>query len=430
MSEKKEFWFRRYPRLSMALFLGLAIVLLLLVAELFLRAIGNKPGVGKNPSNMTLVTELEFNHDYINDEFGIFKVGPKARQKVCSFLEFDDVEPLELENLDLDYSLEKVTTEFDRLETGELEDEEFVSFYHELNQKKPEELNQADSAYLEYFKCPINADGFRSIPFGNHRTNKTKVLLLGDSFTWGLACEPLTNCFADRLSARGYMVYNTGIIGTDPPQYLSIMKKYLKDIMPDIVVINFFMGNDQMDWIRTPSSQHTMNYVTNAGWLGGYIEGCYVSAEESYDINLRGISIPKSSPSVWSQFCRKSVLGTKFWFMTTKTEFPLHYIESCDPKYDPPISEHFIKEIEKLGAELDIPVLLALIPFHKQLPGFSGEIEDFEQSAPKNFPNVNYHFPTDLKPEDYVSGDDHFNKEGMRKYADFLQILIDSSQSK
>ncbi|MCB9234387.1 MAG: SGNH/GDSL hydrolase family protein [Bacteroidia bacterium] len=430
MKEKKKYWYRRHPRLAGAIFFIFLLIIGLSLIEIALRLAGNKPGFRSIPTNMQLVEELEFKFDYQNDSLGIFHISPEARDKICYFLHNDSLEPMRLEDLQLDYSLDKAAAEFDRLGTNELEDEEFVAFYQSFLSKSPDSLTQTDSAYLQYFACPINADGFRSIPFARHQTSKKRILLLGDSFTWGIAGDPITNSFADRLSARGYMIYNTGIVGADPAQYLAIMQKYLPRIQPDLVIINFFMGNDQMDWIRIPSPEHPMNYISNAGWLGGYIEGCYVTAQESYDVNLQGFCIPASGPDLWGRFCRNTVLGTRIWFATTPNySTTISHPSRCDPKYDPPISEYYILEMQKIGQQNGIPVLLSLIPYHRQLPGYPGEIENFEESAPKNFPHVTYHVPPNLTPEDYRPDDDHFNNSGMKKYADHLQQLIDSTLS-
>ncbi|MCI0470059.1 MAG: hypothetical protein L0Y73_00200, partial [Candidatus Aminicenantes bacterium] len=56
----------------------------------------------------------------------------------------------------------------------------------------------------------INSHGFRGNEFAPVDTPQTKILLVGDSFTWGTAAVPLTQSFADLVQASGYHVYNAG----------------------------------------------------------------------------------------------------------------------------------------------------------------------------------------------------------------------------
>jgi len=56
---------------------------------------------------------------------------------------------------------------------------------------------------------------------------RTKILFLGDSFTWGASAKPITNCFVDIVTRRGYLTFNTGIPGTGLNQYVYIAEKYI-----------------------------------------------------------------------------------------------------------------------------------------------------------------------------------------------------------
>jgi hypothetical protein len=69
---------------------------------------------------------------------------------------------------------------------------------------------------------------------------KTKVMLVGDSFAWGMSANPVYNSYADFLLAKGYCVYNLGIIGTDPAQYEAVVKKYTPILQPDVINSQLF----------------------------------------------------------------------------------------------------------------------------------------------------------------------------------------------
>lgn len=91
----------------------------------------------------------------------------------------------------------------------------------------------------------INADGFRGneIAINNDKKN---ILLCGDSYTWGYSAKPIDSCFADVLQKwmPAYNVINLGLPGTDVITYKKIIEHYLPVLHPDLVVINFFSGND------------------------------------------------------------------------------------------------------------------------------------------------------------------------------------------
>lgn len=122
---------------------------------------------------------------------------------------------------------------------------------------------------------PINKDGFRTPGFEILDTTRHRLLLIGDSYTWGLSAQPLDSCFADRLQTMlpAWQIINTGIPSTDPVQYHAIAGRYIPRLKPVAVIVALYLGNDLMQAPR-PLRPHTpLYFYTNAGALLATDEG-------------------------------------------------------------------------------------------------------------------------------------------------------------
>lgn len=89
-----------------------------------------------------------------------------------------------------------------------------------------------------------NIEGFRTPDFDEPAEGRKSILFLGDSFTWGVAAQPIGQCFVDRVRAAGYRTINLGISGTGPTQYLAEAERYLPQLKPDAVCVMFCAWND------------------------------------------------------------------------------------------------------------------------------------------------------------------------------------------
>ena len=127
----------------------------------------------------------------------------------------------------------------------------------------------------------VNAEGYRTPGFDEARPGQKRILLLGDSFAWGLTAEPLTECFADKLRDAGYTVNNLGIPATGPAQYAAQAEEYIPRLKPDAVCVSFYPGNDFQVEPR-PKPGETRAYLTAFGFLPAHEEhGAPLSFEEA-----------------------------------------------------------------------------------------------------------------------------------------------------
>ncbi|BFU96209.1 MAG: membrane protein of unknown function [Nitrospira sp.] len=97
-----------------------------------------------------------------------------------------------------------------------------------------------------------NALGFRDRERTIERKSSTwRVVALGDSFTWGAGArydEAYLTLVERTLAGErpGAEVINLGMVGYQPEEYLALLKDHGLSYQPDLVLVNFFIGNDFM----------------------------------------------------------------------------------------------------------------------------------------------------------------------------------------
>ncbi|HWB63866.1 MAG TPA: SGNH/GDSL hydrolase family protein, partial [Chitinophagales bacterium] len=277
-----------------------------------------KPGYHTNSQWFTEVDTLKELKGFYADSDGIFKITPGAAEYAHNCIDSPETHSPAPEGVSWQaYGLEG---DFILLNNPSFH-HPLADYIHGIKLKDSSLPDEFEQAVIYYSTHPVNEDGFRSIAFKNYHTKRKKILLLGDSFAWGHSAKPLTNSFADLLLAKGYVVYNTGISGADPAQYLAIAKKYIPLLKPDYVVVNFFMGNDIEHSKRWVLPYHPIFYDTNAGNLISCPDGIYFeNALEAYKYCKAHLEIPHSG--FWNVLCRKAAVFTLAW----KTIDKLNYV--------------------------------------------------------------------------------------------------------
>ena len=102
-------------------------------------------------------------------------------------------------------------------------------------------LSKASQIWWEKYWHPVNAQGYRDkeIEAG---TNKTKVLVIGDSFAAGHGLESLDDRFSDQLESKlgkdKYVVYNLGVSGSDTRDEAKRLMEF--PVKPDVIVLQYF----------------------------------------------------------------------------------------------------------------------------------------------------------------------------------------------
>lgn len=105
-----------------------------------------------------------------------------------------------------------------------------------------------------------NRDGLRGPDLPEKAPGERRVLLLGDSFTWGLGVEfdeaiPAQLERLLRADAAGPVrVGNAGMWGTGPREWGYTLERHRATFQPDLVVAVSYLGNDVLDSLNEPLS--------------------------------------------------------------------------------------------------------------------------------------------------------------------------------
>src|SRR6266550_2296125 len=112
------------------------------------------------------------------------------------------------------------------------------------------------------FTTTTNALGFRDRDFSPSKTVKTRIVALGDSFTygWGVEVEESWPKILEqrlRSSDLDVEVANLGKPGGSPRNYADIAEQSIPLLHPDVVVVGVLQGDDlaQMDAPPLPASR-------------------------------------------------------------------------------------------------------------------------------------------------------------------------------
>src|SRR5262249_38937687 len=97
------------------------------------------------------------------------------------------------------------------------------------------------------------------------------VAALGDSFAVGPAVPFADNyltLLATRMSA--IEVYNFGVSGAGPREYLAVLRRDVWTYQPDLVLVSMFVGNDVTEALPTPRyldpRGHSLYLLATRGW--------------------------------------------------------------------------------------------------------------------------------------------------------------------
>ncbi|MCU0285879.1 MAG: hypothetical protein MUF15_05725 [Acidobacteria bacterium] len=260
----------------------------------------------------------------------------------------------------------------------------------------------------------INSEGFRSTPFQYVQTSRPKILLIGDSFTWGGTAQPITNSFADLLHKAGYYVYNGGIPGTDPQQYALVAKKYTPILKPDVVAVCLYLGNDVGSRPLLIKPNKNIHYVTDFGYLLGYDDNgnFFKDAPGAFQyFKNRKCGCCKDP---WNYFLFKTIVGKavyKILHLRRHTKF-----DSSRQWVTTALTD--IQETCRLNGSR---FMIFIIPFVNRANQPNKTIEKTRHLY-KDFP---YYYPGDFPKSHYQSPPDkHFNNQGHREFADFIITVL------
>lgn len=428
-----------------------SVILVLICCEAILRLLGYQPGTFRKGQGFKLVDPLIVYRNFTTDEAGIYKFSPWVSDSFPLYFDCQKgriTSPVIDQNLspvdDLDYIYESFCRvqdpaaantpvwEIRRWFQDGPDTSEFVSAYHRALLQKDDTSDDWAIAFINYVHHPFDQEGFRSIAFKRYKSKRKKVLLIGDSFVYGMSAHPRYNCFADILLARGYLVYSAGIPGTDPAQYAAIAQKYVPLLKPDIVLVCFYEGNDYMPFPRIPAADQPHEHITNAGFFESSPLGVYLNPQQAYQYAASLALIPETSTNSFNRLCSHSALTGILWGVLYKMNFVKHpaatFADSIltHPGIDTAFTAGRMQLIDSVCRASQIPLKVVIIPNPDARDNPKRPYLIINKTLANNvMGSTGYSTPKNLnKKTDFPTGDYHFNNRGSEKFADYLDSLL------
>lgn len=108
-------------------------------------------------------------------------------------------------------------------------------------------MSACDAGELEGRVCAVNLQGYSDeddFAWEDDLGSKVRVLLLGDSFTYGMSAD-VGSSFAERLdqTLAGSVIWNTGIPGGGTHQALAAFEVYAPRLRPHLTILGFVMND-------------------------------------------------------------------------------------------------------------------------------------------------------------------------------------------
>ena len=274
---------------------------------------------------------------------------------------------------------------------------------------------------------PLNSDGFHSayefsppVIDSAHLLGKEVVLLVGDSWTFGLNADSGYS-FASLLDqTEKYRVLNAGIPGTDLLQYEAVVNEYITGgkIKPDRMVVCLSRNDLNPLPYRKLTPGVPMLYTTNAGGIYAFQgeDTVYSSARETYRSLYNKYTVAGIlGEGVLAAVISKSVVASRLLGWLTG----LVFLDE-DAGEQPLVADTLqksIAHIQQVCARANLPVLFILLP---------GKFNSGEETAGqlKGITVLNNNL---LAPANYPTGaDDHPDDDGHRKLFVAIKQILDS----
>jgi len=254
----------------------------------------------------------------------------------------------------------------------------------------------------------INQDGFRgnSIEQVLKAPQAERLLLIGDSFTWGLSASPINQCYADLLDKSGFAVFNSGIPTVGPNQYAALANILVPEIKPQNVAVFFFIGNDLFEEKVPMKSHQVAYYKTNAGIFNAYINGRYEeNYEVAYEYYKNKLKKKGNTRKIYAPVLNWCIKESVVCYMTYDAFRKLR-TDEFKPKGKAYLD--YLRDIKNVCEQNGCNFWLFVIPDY-------GKPID-----PQLFEGFNPIMPGNLSDDDYVTEDGHFNNQGHRKFYEFV----------
>ncbi|MGB0369589.1 MAG: SGNH/GDSL hydrolase family protein [Flavobacteriales bacterium] len=284
---------------------------------------------------------------------------------------------------------------------------------------------------IDYDKATM--DSIRS------KSNKKVVMLVGDSYTEGCCANPLDSSFAARLmNDTNFVVLNFGVGATDLTQYQLVVERYVKEIAPDLVVVMFYLGND-ISWnVRTISPNAPVCYpIRDYLWLNSVgpphlmnlngVGNYFSTPEQAYQFYLRSYTLWSAHANTLEKFIRLSVLFSKI-YLAARERYMMFKHHGLPISHEKLVSQtnDLLKQIHRDCLNSHVPVIISTIPSPEDADDDVNLETEYSQYFNRSHINALYPNIKQFSALDYdgMETRNHFNNSGHRKYYHFLDSVI------
>ncbi|WP_367389507.1 hypothetical protein [Lewinella sp. LCG006] len=285
------------------------------------------------------------------------------------------------------------------------------------------------------FRSPFNFDSLTLDSLGRGQGKKV-VLMVGDSYTEGCCAEPVSQSFPDLLLADDdFLLLNFGVGGMDLLQYKLVLDKYVREIQPDLVVVNFYLGNDIYLFERPVTPNIPLIYtIDNFSWLNStgpsYFMGAYPkpyleSPQEAYDFYLNNFTLWGQHATTFEKIIRPTISLSRIYLgMRKKIGHIKERKNKSDAKPNITLTNTLLRAMKETTESNGAAFIVLGIPSPEDVI----RQLDMEEAYGTHFAGTAYFFP-DLAPfsrDDYdgVETRNHFTNSGHRKFYQFAKQVL------
>ena len=230
-----------------------------------------------------------------------------------------------------------------------------------------------DDSYNRYRGVPnapdydfkLNSKGFKDVEFPVERSNKYRILGIGDSFAYGVV--PYQNNYLTLLEQslnkqkKNVEIFNMGIPYTCPVDYLSILVDEGLAYKPDMVLLSFYVGNDYLEVdtrIRLNGKTRLKN-LYNYSYVATLIYYLYTLQTKTFSgLIVHGKSVYcDTCASKPHEYYAVNQVGKTFVFEKESEAF----------KYHSTVSWEYVEKIKTLCDRKKIKLVVAILPDEMQV---------------------------------------------------------------
>ncbi len=211
---------------------------------------------------------------------------------------------------------------------------------------------------------PLNSGGFRDEEFGPKDRNTYRIVGLGDSFTFGVTPYPqnfLTiaeKIINENAPGRKTEIYNMGIPSIGPREELALLTDEALSWDPDLVMINFFVGNDFQESMRSDRARFIERYSYTATLFYRIYKMLTKTSRDFREQYKEG----------WTSYCDTCRTFSTEGYLELQANRS-YIFNAGDPFFESHLSDalYFLGKADKICQSRNIRLLVCILPDESQV---------------------------------------------------------------